>query len=177
MAAQLARRICVGNFPTKARNSTLLYYKCRVAVISALIVIFENKCRIWTRYGGAGDYVAPTWTEKDLYLGPAFNELINGNYTPVPIRFAGTSLEDLKYELGDRTSCYIAFGKSCHSWPCPSKCGHAKSQRTGGLCNVLYARNARNGRRCNYTTSCKSSSCNVCQLDNSVGINGKHDHG
>ncbi|XP_067203399.1 uncharacterized protein [Linepithema humile] len=129
--------------------------------------------RIWTHYGGAGDYVAPTWTEKDLYLGPSFNELVNGHYTPIPVRFAGASLEDLRYELEDRTSCYIACKKSCHSWPCHMKFdGQAKSQRVGGLCNVLFARN-RNRRCC---ANCKVSSCNTCQLDDNVGINilGKH---
>ncbi|XP_018312586.1 uncharacterized protein [Mycetomoellerius zeteki] len=132
--------------------------------------------RVWNHYGGAGDYVAPTWTEKNLYLGPYYNELMNGNYTPVPVRFAGASLEDLKYELEDRTPRYIAYEKSCHSWPCQTKFdGQARLQRAGGLCNVLFAR-SRNVCHCDYAASCKSSPCNVCQLDNSVGINvfGKH---
>ncbi|XP_018360990.1 PREDICTED: uncharacterized protein LOC108759841 [Trachymyrmex cornetzi] len=132
--------------------------------------------RVWSHYGGAGDYVAPTWTEKNLYLGPCYNELMNGNYTPVPVRFAGASLEDLRYELKDRTPRYIACEKSCHSWPCQTKFdGRARFQRAGGLCNVLFAR-SRDVCHCDYAASCKSSPCNVCQLDNSVGINvlGKH---
>ncbi|KAG5331938.1 RGPS1 factor, partial [Acromyrmex charruanus] len=106
--------------------------------------------RVWNHYGGAGDYVAPTWTEKNLYLGPRYNELMNGNYTPVPVRFAGASLEDLKYELEDRTPRYIACEKSCHSWPCQTKFdGRARFQRAGGLCNVLFAR-SRNVCHCDY---------------------------
>ncbi|EZA52083.1 Ras guanine nucleotide exchange factor E [Ooceraea biroi] len=101
---------------------------------------------------------------------------MNGHYTPVPVRFAGASLEDLKYELEDRTSRYVACEKSCHSWPCQAKSGQGKSQRTGGLCNVLYARN-RNRHRYDYTTSCKSSPCNICQLDESVGIDIRGQHG
>lgn len=100
---------------------------------------------------------------------------MNGRYTPVPVRFAGGSLEELKYELDDHTR-YIACEKSCHSWPCQTRLGgRARLQRAGGLCNVLFAR-SRNARRRNYVASCKSSPCNVCQLDNSVGINvlGKH---
>lgn len=130
--------------------------------------------RIWRHYGGAGDYVTPTWTEKDLYLGPSFNELVNGHYAPVPVRFAGASLEDLKYELEDGTSRYIACKKSCHSWPCHTKFdGQAKLQRVGGLCNVLFARNC--NRHC--CANCKVSSCNIYQLEDNVGINilGKHD--
>lgn len=127
-----------------------------------------NKYRIWTRYGGAGDYVTPTWTEKDLYLGPSFNELVDGHYTPVPIRFAGISLQDLKYELKDYTPCRVE--RSCHSWPCQMKLDRrTKSQRASGLCNVLFARN-HNSRCCEHIASCKSSPCNVCELDDSVGI-------
>ncbi|EGI65001.1 Ras guanine nucleotide exchange factor E [Acromyrmex echinatior] len=111
--------------------------------------------RVWNHYGGAGDYVAPTWTEKNLYLGPRYNELMNGNYTPVPVRFAGASLEDLRYELEDRTPRYIACEKSCHSWPCQTKFdGRARFQRAGGLCNVLFAR-SRNVCHCDYAASCK----------------------
>ncbi|XP_072746778.1 uncharacterized protein [Anoplolepis gracilipes] len=132
--------------------------------------------RIWTRYGGAGDFVAPTWTDKDLYLGSSFNELVNGHYTPVPVRFAGASLQDLMYELGDRTPCYVTCKKSCQSWPCQIKFdSQAKSQRSGGLCNVIFARNHGTHRH-DCTASYKSTSCNICQLDDSVGINvsGKH---
>lgn len=131
--------------------------------------MFINKYRIWTRYGGAGDYVAPTWTEKDLYLGPSFNELVDGHYTPVPIRFAGASLEDLKYELKDYTPYRISCKRSCQSWPCQTKLSRWQSQRASGLCNVLFARNHK-ARRCGNIASCKSSPCNVCELDDSVGI-------
>ncbi|XP_029674770.1 uncharacterized protein LOC115242528 [Formica exsecta] len=111
--------------------------------------------RIWTRYGGAGDFVTPTWTEKDLYLGSSFNELVNGHYTPVPVRFAGASLQDLMYELGDRTPRYVTCKKSCQSWPCQMKFdSQAKSQRSGGLCNVIFARN-RCAHRHDRTASCK----------------------
>ncbi|XP_071561165.1 uncharacterized protein [Temnothorax nylanderi] len=143
--------------------------------------VFRWRCKLifvpllWNHYGGAGDYIIPTWTDKDLYLGPAYNELMNGRYTPVPVRFAGASLEDLRYELEDRTR-YIACEKSCRSWPCQTRFGgRARLQRADGLCNVLFAR-SRNARRHDYAASCKSSPCNVCQLDNSVGINvlGKH---
>ncbi|KAL6426431.1 hypothetical protein ACFW04_009127 [Cataglyphis niger] len=99
-------------------------------------------CRIWTRYGGAGDFVTPTWTEKDLYLGSSFNELINGHYMPIPVRFAGASLQDIMHELGNRTPHYVTCKKSCQSWPCQMKFdSQAKSQRSGGLCNVIFARN------------------------------------
>ncbi|XP_025265374.1 uncharacterized protein LOC112638239 [Camponotus floridanus] len=114
--------------------------------------------RIWTRYGGAGDFIAPTWTDKDLYLGSSFNELINGHYTPVPVRFAGASLQDVMYELGDRTPYYVTCKKSCQSWPCQIKFGgQAKSQRSGGLCNVIFARN-RSAHRHDCTASCKNQS-------------------
>ncbi|KAL6259059.1 hypothetical protein P5V15_008981 [Pogonomyrmex californicus] len=138
--------------------------------------IFRWRSVLWSHYGGAGDYVTPTWTEKDLYLGPSYNELMDGHYTPVPVRFAGASLEDIKYELEDRMSHYVACEKSCRSWPCQTRFGgRARLQRADGLCNVLFARN-RNVRRCDYAASCKSSPCNICQLDNSVGIDilGKH---
>ncbi|XP_014476751.1 PREDICTED: uncharacterized protein LOC106745564 [Dinoponera quadriceps] len=125
--------------------------------------------RIWTRYGGAGDYVTPTWTEKDLYLGPAYNELVNGHYTPVPIRFAGASLEDLKYELKEYTSHRVICEKSCRSWPCQKFGTRARSQRANGLCNVLFVRSHK-ARRCEHIASCKSSPCNVCELDDTVGI-------
>lgn len=148
--------------------------------ISSIILlkkwVFKKTYRIWTRYGGTGDFVAPTWTDKDLYLGSSFNELVNGHYTPVPVRFAGASLQDLMYELGDRTPYYVTCKKSCQSWPCQIKFGgQAKSQRSGGLCNVIFARN-RSAHRHDCTASCKSTSCNICQLDDSVGVNipGKH---
>ncbi|KYN37990.1 Ras guanine nucleotide exchange factor E [Trachymyrmex septentrionalis] len=112
--------------------------------------------RVWSHYGGAGDYIAPTWTEKNLYLGPSYNELMNGNYTPVPVRFAGASLEDLRYELEGRTPRYIACEKSCHSWPCQTKFdGRARFQRADGLCNVLFARSRNYVCHCDYTANCK----------------------
>ncbi|KAL0115372.1 hypothetical protein PUN28_010716 [Cardiocondyla obscurior] len=126
--------------------------------------------RVWNHYGGAGDYFTPTWTDKNLYLGPAYNELMNGHYTPVPLRFAGASLEDVKNELDDHTH-YAGCEKSCHSWPCQTRFdGQERLQRAGGLCNVLFAK-SRNVRPGDYTASCKSSPCNVSQLDNTVSIN------
>ncbi|XP_036146793.1 uncharacterized protein LOC105828586 [Monomorium pharaonis] len=152
--------------------------KCKRSIVRSggdWRVFKKNEYRVWSHYGGAGDYIAPSWTEKDLYLGPSYNELINGHYTPVPVRFAGASLDDLRYELGDPTR-YVVCEKSCHSWPCQTRLGGpARLQRAGGLCNVLFARN-RNVHRGDYVASCKSSPCNVCQLDNSVGINVLGEH-
>ncbi|CAL1689274.1 unnamed protein product [Lasius platythorax] len=139
---------------SSSSNSTLY-------LLSSKIEVKNNRdakkpvFRVWTRYGGAGDFVAPTWTEKDLYLGPSFNELMNGHYTPVPVRFAGASLQDVMYELGDRTPCYVTCKKSCQSWPCQIKFdSQAKSQRSGGLCNVIFTRN-RSAHRHDCTASCK----------------------
>ncbi|XP_011880382.1 PREDICTED: uncharacterized protein LOC105568916 [Vollenhovia emeryi] len=160
---------------SSSSSSTLYLLSSEIEVRSRNERCKRSIFRVWNHYGGAGDYVTPTWTEKDLYLGPSYNELMNGCYTPVPVRFAGASLEDLRYELGDRTR-YIACEKSCQSWPCQTRLdGRARLQRAGGLCNVLFAR-SRNVRGCDYAASCKSSRCNICQLDNSVGINvrGKH---
>lgn len=129
-------------------------------------MVFANGRRIWTGYGGAGDYVAPTWTDKNLFLGSSFNELTDGRYKPVPVRFAGASLEDVRCELGD---CDVVREKSRHSWPCQTKVG-SRTKRAGGLCNVLYARNGGFHGAASY----KSSPCNVCRLKESVDVTGRH---
>lgn len=51
------------------------------------------KNRIWAHYGAGLPVI---WPRKDVYLGPSYNELGYGHYAPIPVRFAGTSLEDLR---------------------------------------------------------------------------------
>ncbi|XP_076375850.1 uncharacterized protein LOC143259010 [Megalopta genalis] len=101
-------------------------------------------CRVWAHYGGAGDYVLPTWPQKDLYLGPDYNELTSGEYAPVPVRFAGASLDEVNNELKDMSpakSDRVSF-----SWPTCS-C-HDKKNQNGELCDVLFVRD-HNRRYCN----------------------------
>ncbi|XP_024939752.1 uncharacterized protein LOC107266817 isoform X2 [Cephus cinctus] len=100
----------------------------------------KSVCRVWAHYGGAGDAIVSSWPRKDLYLGPSYNELNNGRYTPVPIRFADASLDDLRYELDDRSPMTISK-KACYSWPVDQNFRQARrNQRMGGLCDVLFTR-------------------------------------
>ncbi|XP_076235750.1 uncharacterized protein LOC143180102 [Calliopsis andreniformis] len=94
-------------------------------------------CRVWTHYGGAGDYVPPTWQDKDLYLGPSHDEIVYGKYAPVPVRFAGASLEDIKEELKDLSPSKVQ--KSTRSWP-TCQCFDKRNQNASGLCDVLFIR-------------------------------------
>ncbi|XP_053972654.1 uncharacterized protein LOC128873248 [Hylaeus volcanicus] len=96
----------------------------------------EAVCRVWAHYGGAGDHAAPTWTQKDLYLGPSYDELSSGKYAPVPVRFAGASLKDVKSALKDLSSCRVE--KASRSWP-TCYCLDQNIQN-GGLCDVLFIR-------------------------------------
>lgn len=114
---------------------------------------------MWTHYGGAGDYVPPTWCQKDLYLGPSHDEIVFGQYAPVPIRFAGASLEDVKEELKDYSPKKI--NKSTHSWPTyqwPEK----RNQNVSGLCDVLFIRehNRKYFDTSKFFATCQSCPCN-----------------
>ncbi|XP_031844907.2 uncharacterized protein LOC116432346 [Nomia melanderi] len=125
----------------------------------------KTLCRVWAHYGGAGDH-APTWRQKDLYLGPGFNELTNGEYAPVPVRYAGASLEDVKDELKDLSPC--KFDRVSFSWPTCS-CLEKKPQN-GGLCDVLFIRD-HNRRYCNtkkFYTNCPSCPCQRIVVEDKV---------
>lgn len=109
-------------------------------------------CRVWARYGGGGDGNSTSWPRKDVYLGPAYDELAHGYYTPVPVRFAGASLEDLARELRDSTPKRLACKKTCSSWPCPrnsKSAGKSDFDRGGALCDVLFTRERRRHPRRN----------------------------
>ncbi|XP_076619541.1 uncharacterized protein LOC143340961 [Colletes latitarsis] len=112
-------------------------------------------CRVWTHYGGAGDHSSPTWTRKDLYLGHSYNELSSGMYAPVPVRFAGASLEDIKNELEDFSPSKIE--KVSRSWP-TCQCFEKKDQNDG-LCDVLFIRDH---NRKYYNTSKFFAICQSC---------------
>ncbi|XP_017762537.1 PREDICTED: uncharacterized protein LOC108552481 [Eufriesea mexicana] len=112
-------------------------------------------CRIWTHYGGAGDYAPPTWRQKDLYLGPSYSELVDGRYTPIPIRFAGASLKEIKAELQDFSPNRIEKGS--RSWP-TCRCFKDK-HKNNGLCDVLFIR----GHNCKYYNTSKFyATCQTC---------------
>nr|XP_034171686.1 uncharacterized protein LOC117600396 isoform X1 [Osmia lignaria] len=117
--------------------------------------------RVWAHYGGAGDYVPPTWTQKDLYLGPSYDELANGQYTPIPVRFAGASLEDIKNELRDLSP--NRADKFSRSWP-TCQCSKDKRQN-GGLCDVLFIRdhNRKYYNAKKFSVACQSCPCNRFQ--------------
>ncbi|KAI4501987.1 hypothetical protein M0802_002669 [Mischocyttarus mexicanus] len=109
--------------------------------------------------GGAGDSIRPTWPHKDLYLGSSYNELIFGYYTPIPVRFAGASLEEIKYTLTDH-SPNIIIKKPCQSWPeCCNKKYKKKIQHDDDLCDVLFIREEDR----QILTSCNCSSCDHCK--------------
>ncbi|XP_016843788.1 uncharacterized protein LOC100678770 isoform X1 [Nasonia vitripennis] len=94
-----------------------------------------------TRLYAGGDHTCgPTWTQKDLYLGPGYQELMNGTYAPQPVRFADASLKEIKDELAD---CSPNTHKSCPV--SNSRTRHLKSQQSGEICDVIYAR--KNDRR------------------------------
>ncbi|KZC07664.1 PREDICTED: uncharacterized protein LOC107185775 [Dufourea novaeangliae] len=115
-------------------------------------------CRVWAHYGGAGDSAPPTWTQKDLYLGPNYNDLTNGQYAPVPVRFADVSLEDVQDELKDRSPSK-GDNKVSFSWPMCSCL--EKNPQNEGLCDVLFIRD-QNHRYCNtkkFYTNCSSCPC------------------
>ncbi|XP_014614036.1 PREDICTED: uncharacterized protein LOC106792265 [Polistes canadensis] len=126
----------------------------------------RNVYRIWAHYGGgAGDNNRPTWLNKDLYLGPSYNELIFGYYTPIPVRFAGASLEEIKSTLTDH-SPNIIIKKPCQSWP---ECRNNNNKYTkklaehninDDLCDVLFIRDNKDRQ---ILTSCNCSSCDHCK--------------
>ncbi|XP_015514162.1 uncharacterized protein LOC107220195 [Neodiprion lecontei] len=98
-------------------------------------------CRVWAHYGGAGDGLAPSWPQKDLFLGPSHGELGYGYYAPVPVRFAGASLADLRYELIDGSPERRPIKRGCYSWPVGQNFRADKSNhQSGGLCDVLFTR-------------------------------------
>ncbi|XP_043525979.1 uncharacterized protein LOC122537096 [Frieseomelitta varia] len=114
-------------------------------------------CRVWTHYGGAGDYTPATWRQKDLYLGPSYTELVGGQYTPVPVRFAGASLEDIKAELKDFSPSQV--DKGCRSWP-TCRCFKEK-HKSDGLCDVIFVRDH---SRKHYNTTKFYATCQTCPL-------------
>ncbi|XP_076760278.1 uncharacterized protein LOC143428896 [Xylocopa sonorina] len=119
-------------------------------------------CRIWTHYGGAGDHAPLTWRQKDLYLGPSYSELVDGRYAPIPVRFAGASLEDIRNELKDLSP--IKIEKGARSWP-TCRCFEEKRKPIGGLCDVLFIKD-RNRKYCNtskFFATCQSCPCNHLQ--------------
>ncbi|XP_063991862.1 uncharacterized protein LOC135170200 [Diachasmimorpha longicaudata] len=96
-------------------------------------------CRQRQNYSG-GDGIPPVWPRKDIYLGPTYNELGHGLYAPVPVRFAGTSFDDLGVQYELRPVSLTPLQKSNHSWP-PSKYSTTKRQQKAkdiGPCDVLY---------------------------------------
>lgn len=112
--------------------------------------------RIWARYGGAGDYKTPTWRQKDLYLGSCFNELENGRYQPIPIKFAGAALEELRYELQDHSPGVMA--------PSYSSVYEKQDKFSPGLCNVMFMRDQTYPRindKFIPVTACQSSPCHA----------------
>ncbi|XP_017880543.1 uncharacterized protein LOC108625228 [Ceratina calcarata] len=117
-------------------------------------------CRVWAHYGGAGDYAPPTWRHRDLYLGPSYNELVDGQYTPIPIRFAGASLENIKDELKD-----FSPSKGTRSWP-RCRCFDEKYKNNGGLCDVLFIRdhNRKYFNANKFFATCQSCPCNRLQI-------------
>ncbi|XP_043491945.1 uncharacterized protein LOC122517557 [Polistes fuscatus] len=120
----------------------------------------RNVYRIWAHYGGAGDNNRPTWLHKDLYLGPSYNELIFGYYKPIPVRFAGASLEQIKYTLTDH-SPNIIIKKPCQSWPECRKNNNKYTRKPehnddNDLCDVLFIRDNKDRQ---ILTSCNCSSC------------------
>ncbi|XP_035722699.1 uncharacterized protein LOC118441837 [Vespa mandarinia] len=116
----------------------------------------RNVYRVWAHYGGAGDGIRPNWPHKDLYLGPSYNELMFGYYTPIPVRFAGASLEEIKYTLADHSLNKIANKKPCQSWPeCRNIKYRKKTQHDDDLCDVLFIRE----KDRQIFTSCNCSSC------------------
>ncbi|KOC64947.1 Ras-specific guanine nucleotide-releasing factor RalGPS1 [Habropoda laboriosa] len=120
-------------------------------------------CRIWTHYGGAGDYAPPTWRQRDLYLGPSHNELADGRYTPIPVRFAGASLENIKDELRDLSPSKAE--KGTRSWP-TCHCLKERQKKNGGLCDVLFIRDKHNRKYLNankFFATCQSCPCNHLQ--------------
>ncbi|XP_012263119.2 uncharacterized protein LOC105690129 [Athalia rosae] len=104
----------------------------------------RSVCRIWAHYGGAGDgSLLPTWPRKDLFLGPSHDQLGYGYYAPVPVRFAGASLDDLiRDELKDYSSEKRHVKRGCYSWPVGRDFGQQGEnlRHSGGLCDVLFTR-------------------------------------
>ncbi|KAK2584752.1 hypothetical protein KPH14_007080 [Odynerus spinipes] len=116
----------------------------------------KNVYRVWAHYGGAGDGVRPTWPHKDLYFGPSYNELVFGYYTPIPVRFAGVSLEELRNTLADHSPNSITSQRPCQSWPeCRNVKCTRKTQGNDGLCDVLFIRKEAH----QILASCNCSSC------------------
>ena len=69
----------------KSRNSC----KCKLKNDEVL--------NIFACYEGAGDAKGvKTWPEKNMYFGPQYEELGNGNYAPIPISFTKESLQTIK---------------------------------------------------------------------------------
>lgn len=97
----------------------------------------RSVCRVWAHYGGAGDSLSPSWPQKDLFLGKSHAQMGYGYYAPVPVRFAGASLDDLKQELLDHSR---QAKRGCYSWPGGPNCPNGRNQQSGGLCDVLFTR-------------------------------------
>ncbi|XP_057319108.1 uncharacterized protein LOC130663711 isoform X2 [Microplitis mediator] len=78
--------------------------------------IKNNACQVWTHYGGAGDGHSPQWHKKDLYLGPSYNELSYGYYTPIMNKITETNFRN---ELN--SSRDLILKTSNNSWPTKTK--------------------------------------------------------
>ncbi|KAG7206904.1 hypothetical protein KM043_000799 [Ampulex compressa] len=129
----------------------------------------DSVYRIWAHCGGAGDCLPRTWTRKDLYLGPTYEELTNGQYAPVPVRFAGASFEDVRRELKDYSPNVASVDKPCRSWPMYRVFASGNNLRnSGGPCDVLYFREHRYSRTCDANTCCQNPSCVDCEFEASA---------
>ncbi|XP_066589653.1 uncharacterized protein [Prorops nasuta] len=93
-----------------------------------------KRYRIWAHCGG-GDTALPKWPLKDVYLGPTYTQLQNGNYTPLPIRFAGGSLEEIQENLKERPVVKKMQSQANRSWPFPT---NSQRRSKSELCDVLY---------------------------------------
>lgn len=80
---------------------------------------------------------------------------MNGKYAPIPIRFAGASLEDIKTELEDFSP--IKIEKVTRSWP-TCRCFKEK-HKNDVLCDVLFIRDH---NRKYYNTSKFYTTCQGC---------------
>ncbi|KAJ8667379.1 hypothetical protein QAD02_009041 [Eretmocerus hayati] len=89
-----------------------------------------------------------TWTQRSLYLGPSHDELLmmRGKYEPLPIRFAGASVQQVMNELsGSSTKNSLSSRKS---WPpyCGLRQRRFRQEQKNEYCNVIFTR--KNSKRC-----------------------------
>ncbi|KAF7994959.1 hypothetical protein HCN44_004431 [Aphidius gifuensis] len=102
----------------------------------------KSSCRVWAHYGLTDESSSSrVWSKKDIYLGDGYNELGHGYYSPIPVRFAGTSFEDLRHLKIIKQKKTLSYKKSYHSWPNDNNT-RARNHRnpSGGLCEVIFTR-------------------------------------